>query len=241
VMRLPALLISLGLLAGCKHLNGFEHGDFRGWIPEFPESYSGQIVEAPVRCGQYAARFEWRPGDIPWTGGYRAEINEYYVKATQGQPLWYAFSSWIPASWQGEAVITQWHATPDPGEVWRSPPLALRYDGDRLRVTARTSPEPIQRDNDAPEWDLYVDDQLPTEEWNDWVFRVVWSWEQDGSVAAWLNGVKVIDYIGPIGYNDIDGTYFKFGIYNQGVSFIQVIFHDEYRRGKTPSAVIPPC
>lgn len=231
------------VLTGCakQRMNGFESGSFIGWITEFPENYSGQIVQSPVRCGNYAARFEWRSGDTAWTGGHRAEINEYFAKAPYSVPVWYAFSTWIPTSWQGAAVITQWHANPDPGEVWRSPPLALRYDGNQLRVSARTSTEPIQTENSAQEWNLYLNNQWPTEVWNDWLFRVVWSWQQDGSVEAWLNDVKVIDYRGPVGYKDDHGPYFKWGIYNQNVPSTQVIFHDEYRRGQARSEVLMPC
>lgn len=225
-----ALATLLIILAGCSRLGnkGFEWGNFLGWIPEFPESYSGRIVESPVRCGNYAARFEYRPGDEAWTGGYRSEVSESLSKAAFNVPVWYAFSTYIPNTFRGEAVISQWHATPDAGEVWRSPPLALRYNGETLRVTARDSDIPIQQDNSAPERDLYVT-PLARETWNDWVFRVVWSHES-GSVDAWLNGAKVIEYRGPIGYRDARGPFFKIGIYNQGMPHVQVVYHDEYFR-----------
>jgi hypothetical protein len=219
---------------GCAALGnrGFESGNFFAWLPEFAESYSGQIVNSPVRCGNYAARFEHRPGDEPWTGGYRAEVSEYFGKVEFSVPVWYAFSTYIPDSFQGEAVISQWHATPDVGEVWRSPPLALRYNGTALRVTKRHSAIRIQQENNAPERNLFVT-SLVKDTWNDWMFRIVWS-AQFGSVDAWLNGNKVIEYEGPIGYKDSRGPYFKFGLYNQGVPNVQVIYHDEYYRSDKP-------
>ena len=227
------VMVSISLI-GCVRLGnrGFEWGNFLGWLPEFPESYSGRIVESPVRCGNYAARFEYRPGDEAWTGGYRSEVSESFGKAVFNEPVWYAFSTYIADSFRGEAVISQWHASPDAGEVWRSPPLALRYDGEILRVTGRYSEIPIQQGNDAPEHNLYVT-PLDKETWNDWVFRVVWSHES-GSVDAWLNGTKVIEYRGPIGYRDRRGPFFKFGIYNQGVPHQQVVYHDEYYRSDDP-------
>jgi len=233
-MKTLALLLFAITLSGCADLGnrGFEWGNFFAWLPEFSESYSGRIVESPVRCGKYAARFEHRPGDEPWTGGFRSELSEYFGKVDFNTPVWYAFSTYIPESFQGEAIISQWHATPDAGEVWRSPPLALHYDGTMLRVTERNSDIRIQQDNDAHEQNLYVT-SLDKETWNDWVFRVVWSY-QLGSVDAWLNGTQVIEYEGPIGYNDTRGPFFKFGIYNQGVSHTQVIYHDEYSRSDNP-------
>ena len=227
-------------LFGCARLGneGFEWGNFLGWLPEFPESYSGRVVDSPVRCGNYAARFEYRPGDEAWTGGYRSEVSESFGKAAFNRPVWYAFSTYIPDSYRGEAVLSQWHATRDAGEAWRSPPLALRYDGRTLRVTARHSDILIQQENDAPEHNLHVT-PLEREAWNDWVFRVVWSHES-GSVDAWLNGAKVIEYRGPIGYRDRRGPYFKFGIYNQGVPHVQVVYHDEYYRSDN-ALPLRPC
>jgi hypothetical protein len=232
-------MLFIGLL-GCSRLGnkGFEWGNFLGWLAEFPQSYSGRIVQSPVRCGSYAARFEYRPGDEAWTGGYRSEVSEILGKAEFNKPVWYAFSTYIPDSFRGEAVLSQWHATRDAGEVWRSPPLALRYDGETLRVTARDSGIAVQKDNYAPEQNLLVT-PLARETWNDWVFRIVWSYES-GSVDAWLNGSRVIEYKGPIGYRDGRGPFFKFGIYNQGVAHTQVVYHDEYYRS---DAALPfrPC
>jgi hypothetical protein len=157
-MKAVALGIVSASLIGCARLgnSGFEWGNFLGWLAEFPESYSGRIVESPVRCGRYAARFEYRPGDEAWMGGCRSGVSEPFIKALFDTPVWYAFSTYIPASFRGEAVISQWHATRDAGEVWRSPPLALRYDGKSLRVTARYSHIPVQQGNNAPEQNLYV-------------------------------------------------------------------------------------
>lgn len=244
----PAVLLLLLLCASClpdgDH-KGFETGDFTGWTRELAGAHSGQVVTGPVRCGDYAARFEIRAGDVqPPVLGYRAELHELlHHVAPIGSESWYGFSTYLPPDWpdlDNRTVISQFHATPDPGEVWRSPPLAVRYTAGRLTVTGRTSPERIQDANDGRELALY-DHEGPLEKgvWHDWVFHVRWSYESDGFVEAWLDGAPVVDYRGPIGYNDLAGVWFKWGIYRDDHPVTQVIYHDEYRRGDAYETVDP--
>jgi len=244
---LPFVLVST-LVASCFPGNGhkgFETADFSGWMAELAEPYSGQIVTSPVRCGHYAARFEIREGDEggPFDG-YRAELHEllHYI-APVGSEQWYGSSTFIPEDWpdlDNRTVITQWHATPDAGEVWRSPPLAIRYSGGRITVDCRYSAEPIQTENDGTIVILYEETE-PLEKgiWHDWIFHVRWSYAGDGLVEAWLGGVQVIDYDGPVGYNDNIGVWFKWGIYRDDHTLTQVLYHDEYRRGTSYEEVDP--
>jgi len=226
-------------------VKSFESGDFTDWGEELAEEYSGTIVEDPVRCGDFAVRFEIREGDAPdATTGYRAELHELTdFIAEIGSEQWYAFSTYVPEDWpdaDNRTVISQWHATPDlgDGETWRSPPLAVRYVAGELTVTSRSSSEAIQTENDAPEVTLYQHPE-PWEKgiWHDWVFRVLWSYEDDGLVQAWLDGEAIIDQDGPVGYNDEVGVWFKWGIYRDDTTETQIIFHDEYRRGDSFDAV----
>ena len=234
----PFFLISCG-----GTLNGFENGSFLGWFTEFPKKHSGQIVTSPVRCGKYAARFEIRKGDHFWIGGFRSEIHEYFAKAPYHEVIWYGFSTLIPHDWpelENRTVIFQWHGTPDKFELYRSPPLAIRYTGGQLTITGITSEKRIQEENDGRRLILYTDNgRWEKGVWNDWVFQVIWSWEQDGMVKAWLNGAQVVDYHGSIGYNDDAGPWVKMGIYRDDHNLSQVLFHDEYRRGKSLAEVDP--
>ncbi len=232
------------LLISCQNgSGGFERGDFSGWFREFPKEYSGQIVTSPVRCGKYAARFEIRSGDRFWMGGNRTEIHEYFAKAPFHKEVWYGFSTFVPNDWpdlENRTVISQWHATPDKGEAYRSPPLAIRYIGGQLRVTGITSNKQIQKMNDGRWLSLYNDrGRWKKGGWNDWIFQVIWSWEQDGMVKAWLNDTQVIDYQGPIGYRDDAGPWFKMGIYRDDHDVPQILFHDEYRKGASFAEVNP--
>ncbi|MCB1152281.1 polysaccharide lyase [bacterium] len=230
---------------------GFETGDFsQGWYRELAEDYSGQVVTDVVRCGQYAARFEMREGDENWRWtGFRAEVSELldFIAPLMSEQ-WYGFSTYIPADWidlDNRAVISQWHATPDlgEGEVWRSPPLALRYRNGELSVTSRSSEEKVQEQNAAPEFVRFTYPNFPKGVWHDWVFHVRWDYRDDGDgfIEAWLDGEKVIDYVGPVGYNDNAGLWFKWGIYRDDVAATQYLYHDEYRRGGASFADVDPA
>ena len=121
-----------------------------------------------------------------------------------------------------------------PGAGGEMAPVARELAGDRGVL------EPIQTANDGTIVILYEGPE-PLEKgvWHDWIFHVRWSFAGDGFVSAWLDGVQVIDYEGPVGYNDRIGVWFKWGIYRDDHSEPQVIFHDEYRRGMSYEEVDP--
>ena len=80
---------------------------------------------------------------------------------------------------------------------------------------------------------------MPKGVWHDFVYHIKWSYKDDGFVEGWLNGKKIIDYRGPVGYNDDQGIYFKIGVYRNESEKTYVIYHDEYRRGNSFAEVDP--
>lgn len=224
----------------------FEDGTTDDWVAEAAEAWSVTVVDDIARCGSYAARFEIREGDSPTGDGFRAELHELAdFAAPFGSEVWYAFSTLVPDDWvdlDNRAVIAQWHATPDlaDGEAWRSPPLAVRYRSGEVYVTARHASEPVQPENDAPEQELWRSEGAWEKGvWHDWVFGVRWTYEDEGFVQVFHDGEQVVSYEGPIGYNDVAGPWFKWGIYRDDVPEVQVLFHDAYRRGDSYDAVAP--
>ena len=224
----------------------FETGNFAGWRTyKLLHPYSGRIVTDIVRRGRYAARFELRAGDhLPEDrgGGMRAELKDNY-KAPMGKDYWYSFSTYIPDDFplrKPNCVISQWHGTQDDGEEARSPVLAHRYAGGDLIIDIRYSSTKIQHANDGTRKTLYVEKDFPRGVWHDFRYHVVWSHHNNGRVEGWLDGRQVIDYRGPVGYNDDDGPYFKFGLYHHDGPDPYVIYHDEYHRGPRREDVVLP-
>lgn len=87
-----------------------------------------------------------------------------------------------------------------------SPPFAVYVQGSQLRVS--------NRGPDGLEIPCYIDTYTPNQ-WISFVFRLSMSHIQ-GTFEAWRNGVKIVDRIGPLGYNPTIGNYLKSGIYQWG-------------------------
>lgn len=200
--------------------------------------------------GQCVGRFEVRENEFAIEedrtngphGSNRAELREKFT-ASIGQTIWYGLSTFIPSDFpihENRLVIAQWRATDDPGEdpAARSPVLAHRYVNGTLRFTLRHSAERIQKDNDGRQVILYEERQFPRGRWHDFVHQVRWS-HTEGLVRSWINGRQVINYRGPVGYNDAEGPSFKWGLYRDNVPETYVIYHDNYRRGNRCEDVVP--
>ncbi|MCB9102435.1 MAG: heparin lyase I family protein [Anaerolineales bacterium] len=209
-------------------------------------AHSQRIVTSPVRSGHHAVRFEVRDDDRYFSAS-RSEIHRSSDRDTLGQDYWYGFSIYIPEEWpdqdSGFTIISQWHGSPDKdqGEISRSPVLRLEYRNKKFKILGAYSKEEIQTSDSGTSVLLYNDDEFAKKgTWHDFIFNMKWSYESDGYVQAWIDGQRVVDYNGPIGYNDTRGPYFKMGVYrslnNTGT---MVIYHDSYRKGNSFAEVNP--
>ncbi len=191
----------------------FEAGIADEWIYERPHPSTVQVVDAPGRSGK-AVKFDLRRGE-----GERAEIR--LEREPAGADRWYGFQTLLPDSWEADRsfeMIAQWHGWPDfdQGETWRTPPLSLIVEGDRIKIHNRWDPKPVTQNNDpAPEGgtETIWQGNYVKGEWSDWVFRVKWSYQSDGLIQVWRDGEKIVDRRGPNTYNDESGIYFKTGLY----------------------------
>jgi len=229
----------------------FEQGNLHGWNQEKSQFYSIQIVNNPVRSGNYSSRFEVRKGDMPYYDRRRrrkvgrAELSEHrYFTAPFNTDLWYRFSTFIPKDWPNErnrCLIAQWHGVPDFGEEWRSPPLGIEYRFNQFYIRICYSKKRIQHGNTARsnnKTPLYRSYEYAKKGvWHDFVINVKWSYKEDGYLNVWIDNNRVVRYRGPIGYNDRVGLFFKMGIYRDISEKTYVLYHDDYRRGISPSDI----
>lgn len=85
-----------------------------------------------------------------------------------------------------------------------TPPFGVYIRNNGMRIVNQ-GPDAISRNHyHAP----YTPNQ-----WMSFVFRCVMSPSENGSFECWLNGNKIIDHTGSFGYEQIDGSYLKSGIY----------------------------
>lgn len=216
-------------------------GDFEiGGLSRF--SFSGndtvEIVTEPVRKGKYAAKFYL--DRLRSEVSYRTEIvpvnqlPEYRKEGGRKRSLlveiggeyWYAFSSYIPRNWVRDPepeIIAQWHGRPDKhlGEANRSPPLAIRIQGDSYIVDRRwdstlITPRKRKKRYSGEEYIAVGPISGDLGKWTDWVVHVKWSYrdEAEGMLRIWKNGHQIVERVGPNCFNDeAGGPYFKIGVY----------------------------
>ncbi|MBB3021705.1 hypothetical protein FHR70_004810 [Microvirga lupini] len=203
--------------------DGFEGGDLSAWQAgetEFCCDHSATVISNGAREGKRALKVSLAPEDPRVAGSKRAEVR---LKAVGlGEERWYAFSLFVPEGWHPipeAATVAQWHAVDDKllGEAGRAPPLRLVIKDDQLSIAShwdsrRISGFPFLRA--APEGGAILwSAPLKRGVWTDWVFRIHWSYGDDGVVEIWKDGASIARQGGPNAYNDWLGPFFKLGIY----------------------------
>jgi hypothetical protein len=174
-----------------------------------------------------------------------------------GEEYWIGYSVYFPIDFVADVegngdLVFQIQAAPDPGESYRSPVLVIQIDEDRWRVVSRwdtRDPSPPGNNFEGSE-DVYEEFFVSDlGKWTDWVFHVKWSWQSDGLIEIWKNGILVGDRIGPNCSNDASGPYPSLGIYKWcwqndppspycGITKtdFRLVYHDEFRIGGADSS-----
>lgn len=164
-------------------------------------------------------RFELRPGD-QWLGdqqnGRDSERAEVVVSGYMPLGRRYRVSydmmiePGLPVSSQW-VVLGQWHASEDPGDAYSSPPLSFDLDGSDLVLNTLAEPRPYHVKN-PPGVERARIKNLSRGAWHTISYDVAFD-PIAGSLRAKIDGAIVFDGIIPLGFNDLHGPYFKFGIY----------------------------
>ncbi len=180
-------------------------------------SDSSQVLRFELRYDDPDAPFSSKRAEITLDGTVKG------IGVIGGLSEWYGFSVFLPSDYPPDPaaeLIAQWHATPDEGEIFRSPVLGLLNRNGHWQIVGRSSMKQIQLANDAPEQLLWKG-PYRTGIWTSFIFQTRWDWRVDGHgmVRAWSklatteSWQPILTYHGPIGYRDDRDIYFKAGIY----------------------------
>lgn len=166
------------------------------------------LREPARQAGSSVERSELGAADRPGVSGFDVPIwTAYQFRIEPGAP---STAQWV--------VLGDWHVLPDPEDtaVSLSSPWQLELrSGDSLVFDVRQSAEkPIR----ATPWEnrLWTSPApIARGVWHSLVSVAVFDWRPDGGgmVKLWLDGQKVVDRTGPLGYDMVRPDYFKFGIY----------------------------
>ncbi len=213
----------------------FEDGNLEKWDLSLANK-AVKVDHGLARNGNHAAEFNIsaeNPASFI-TDPYDARI---------GQTTWYGFSTYIPegTGLNTSYTIAKWTGLPDNEvEQSREPALAFQIKDGKLILTANTDQAFYSTQESVRRVELKVDPAtFKKETWNDVIVKVRWVYNKSGHVSVWLNGKQVVEYTGPIGYNDDDGPIFHLGLESAGASSEYGIIHDEYRRGNSMEDVKP--
>ena len=136
------------------------------------------------------------------------------------------------ASW---LVLTQFHQTADTNSDGTlkdsggvSPPFAVRMRGEYLEISGRTDPDPVTVSTPdriaLPPYDtvgggtMYLDSNpIARDTWINLRIEIVFDHTVggDGMLKVWRDGAVIVDYHGPLGYNDEIGPYLQMGVYRE--------------------------
>jgi len=202
---------------------GFESGLLEKIDPRFLQEscceHSAEIVPSPQGAGN-SIRFSLASEDQNVKGSKRSELRlpaGHFETET-----WYRLRTYIPQEWadvQLPVTVFQWHGVPDKilFEGNRPPPLRLLYLQGQWHIPLNWDQAALsfQKSTILGERRGQILWSGPAElgNWDDWVFKVVWSLGDTGRVIIWKNGALIANYKGPTAYNDLVAPYLKAGIY----------------------------
>ena len=219
---------SLSLPGGFVWRGDYETGDLSQWSGAVQRVADERIaiVEDPVQQGQFAARFEVRPGEDPLGNfGDRAEVQSGEL-VHEGDERWYEWSTFFPEDYPSEPqevwqVFAQWHSVME-----GVPPVSMEVSGDSIRLLTsrhdaegnRLTPFVVER------WSGPVE----RGRWRTFKLRVVWSGDDaTGSVALWVDGEPVLKETSTRTMYPGSANFFKQGLYRCACTeSTAVIYHD---------------
>ena len=107
-----------------------------------------------------------------------------------------------------------------------------------MGIDVRHSPERVVHDADhVPTTKLFGTTSFPLNVWNDFVVQAKWSYQEDGFINIWWQGQPIVQYHGPVGYNDDIGPYLTFGIYRDDSDRTYVTYVNQVKSGSQPADV----
>ena len=194
--------------------------------------------------GADSLRFELRSGDTwvdqTFSRTFRAEVtsNEF---PPAGVMQWYAFRVFFPADFpieQNRLVFAQWKEREGFLAQGLSPSLSFRFVNGKFSIRLRHSSDKVIRDADAvADEDLFKTKDLPLGQWQDFVVQAKWSYQDDGLANVWWNGQEIVEYRGPVGYNQQFAPKLKFGLYRDATPSPYVANFNQVKIGDSPEAV----
>lgn len=220
----------------------FEGGIHILWLKTMPDvPYAGTISEKYAASGSSSYRIELNRSDPVVNGSKRSLLTLLNQEGPLEERI-YSFAILLPDGGEedfaldpeGSEMIVQWYSTPDPGEEWAYPPLALHTHSGEYRLwrawddAAVTSEKQMEAKGNLAIHNLgsYESDKG---RWVRWTFIIRWGWldEQNPRIQVFKDGLRILTIEGPNATNDQHGVEMNLGLtkwdWNQGENDTSIV------------------
>lgn len=174
----------------------------------------------------------------------RADIQSPY-QAKPNMDYWYSCSIKFPSNFPIEnkpLTVMQWLSKPKAnlGEGNKPPAMSMHFVNGVLFANIRTSKQiAVKQPELISKHSLFEISDYPLGVWNDFIFLVKWTVENNSEVRVWMNGTLIGSYAGPAGYADAIGPVFSFGIHRENTKRSHLVLFSDCREGKSYDEVDP--
>lgn len=178
---------------------------------------------------------------------FRTELVWFHVSYGSSSRRIYGWSQRLSAGFETNSHLLegfQLHAKDDnpvlyPGEGSKISAVGFYLIEGEYRVNLAWNNAQPTSGHAGDHWETLGDIDDDINVWVDWVFDCSFNPAGGGQVKIYKNGVLIYTYNGPLGYNDIEGCYAKWGPHRPGeedqwsdiVATTQVIYYDDIRVG----------
>jgi len=149
--------------------------------------------------------------------------------------IWVSYSmKWsgaMPTNWTN---LTEFHNDRESGESsGKTGPFVMIIDHGKVRLQTLAGSR-SKTTSKVSSVDRYSMPLFPKDTWTNIVVRMKLNPSGNGSLTFWVNGVQKYNS-GPIpmGYNDVEGPYFKYGIYRGASSLTTQVQYANVEVGRT--------
>ena len=245
------------------YMDGFESGSITShWQQEGsggnPQTHS-KVVTSPVCNGIYSLKSE-----AHYPPDYRTELSflpknslKELKELQNNKEYWIGVAIYLPSDYKQDGklgeILLQAHHRPDrdlgePGGG--NPPFALKTKKGQWEFTGRTNPKKLCGSKCNTTVIHKSIGSYKTNTWTEFVFNVKFTHTNSGFVKVWKDNQLVLNYYGPIGYNDERGPWIVMGVYKaiwkSGSSIIKkrTVYHDDFHimeGSGSLSDVAPKC
>jgi hypothetical protein len=230
------------LVPGAAVHDGFESPTLSNlWETDKILPADAAVQSRVVRSGHSALQITLHTSDVYEAGRHgdppseRAELTEAEgLMSQEGKHYSFSFSMLIPQDFpivKRRLVIAQWKQECPRGHDCddNAPVLAIRYVSGVLSITQTIG---VHRTT------LWQSGEDVRNRWLDFKFRVCFSPNSNGRIAAHLNDSLIVNYSGGTAYQEDQSTgypspsrfYFKMGLYRDTMSEPMTIFIDDYSK-----------